>query len=39
MEINQLRDENLKIKTRNSIQQDQLKQKDKFIDELLKSTY
>lgn len=33
-----LHDENLRTKTRNQIISEQLKAKDKFIDELLKST-
>lgn len=38
-ELNALNEENTKLKTKNAIQSDHLKQRDKFIDELLKSTY
>jgi chromosome condensin MukBEF ATPase and DNA-binding subunit MukB len=38
-ELNRVTAENTKVKTKLAIQQDHLKNKDKFIDELLKSTY
>ena len=38
-QLNNANDELTKTKTRNAILQQQLKEKDKFIDELLKSTY
>lgn len=38
-ELNRVTAENTKAKTKLAIQQDHLKNKDKFIDELLKSTY
>ena len=37
-EMNMVNDENLRTKTRNQILSEQLKAKDRFIDELLKST-
>ena len=38
-ELNRVSAENTKVKTKLAIQQDHLKNKDTFIDELLKSTY
>ena len=38
-DLNRVYDENTKYRTKNAIQLDHLKNKDKFIDELLKSTY
>jgi len=37
--MNQMQDDVTRTKTRNAILQEQLKAKDRFIDELLKSTY
>ena len=37
--MNQMDEEVTQIKTRNAVLQEQLRAKDKFIDELLKSTY
>ena len=39
MDLNRVQDENTKLRTKNMIQKENLKSKDKFIDELLKSTY
>ena len=39
MDLNRVNDENTKLKTKHAILKDQIKNKDKFIDELLKSTY
>jgi len=39
LEVNQLNDENLKQKTKIATLMDQIKYKDKFIGDLLKSTY
>lgn len=39
MDLNRVTDDNTKLTTKQAILKDQIKSKDKFIDELLKSTY